>query len=143
MLVNLDDENKHGELTYYNVTQFSIKRKDDKPEWDKVPSRLVRAGSPRTESDSVIRETKLSEAIFGQVATLILTKSSDNNERLMMYEFMTPYLRKEQKDWSEFITSEDARPALIGMVILGTAFYQLYWKKGAMCSKNKDDDADK
>ena len=60
-----------------------------------------------------------------------------------MYEFMTPYLRKEQKDWSEFITSEDARPALIGMVILGTAFYQLYWKKGAMCSKNKDDDADK
>ena len=53
---------------------------------------------------------------------------------------MTPYLRSESTNWSEFLTSDDAKAPLIGMVILGTALYQLYCKKNAFCSKKTIED---
>mmetsp|Transcript_8340 Transcript_8340/g.9678 ORF Transcript_8340/g.9678 Transcript_8340/m.9678 type:complete len:123 (+) Transcript_8340:1430-1798(+) len=77
--------------------------------------------------------------MFGQSGTLILVRSRESSERLAMYEFTTPYLRSEKAEWLEIFTSEQARYPLIAMVICATAFYQLYWKKGAVCYPKKDE----
>ena len=84
----------------------------------------------------------MSETSVGMLGSIVLVSSETNSaERLTMYEFTMPYLRKESVSLVSAITSENARVPLLMIFFMITAFYQLYWKEGAPCNpqtrKNK------
>ena len=65
----------------------------------------------------------MSENSVGLLGSIVLVRSLDSSERLLMYEFIMPFLRKENVSLASALTSENARMPLL-MLFLGiTAFY--------------------
>lgn len=78
----------------------------------------------------------MTENSVGMLGSIVLVRSLDSSERLLMYEFTMPYLRRESISLASALTSENARMPML-MVFFGiTAFYQLYWKEGAPFNPN-------
>ena len=141
LLLEASTDSLQGELTYYNVTQFTIKRHEDKPVYAQVESSLVREAFPVTGSGSQGRQS-LSEIGTSTHGNLILVNSHLHSDRLLMYEFTMPYLDQQGKGLVEVLTSEEARAPLVIIVAAGVLFYHLYYKEGAFFRK-KDALADR
>ena len=73
----------------------------------------------------------MSESSVGLLGSIVLVKSQESPERLLMYEFVMPFLKKESSSLVSTLTGENARTPLILLFMGITAFYQLYWKEGA------------
>lgn len=142
LLLDTQTDTMQGELTYYNVTQFTHKRQETRPVWREVESAVVREAQPVLKStDSPFKvNRRMSEASIGVTGSLIMVQSQENPERLMMYEFVMPYLAKDEQSFVEALTSENARYPLFMFVIGCLAFYHLWWKQGALLRKNSDKD---
>ena len=78
LLVQISNDKLEGELTYYNVTQFTQNRMDDKPAYRDVESKLVRKGSAVVKdstSNPAQRKSKISESSFGTNVSLVVVRS--------------------------------------------------------------------
>ena len=58
----------------------------------------------------------------------------------MMYEFVMPYLQKDEQNLIEALTSENARYPLFMFFIGCLAFYHLWYKQGALLRKDSQND---
>ena len=95
LIVDAQTETMLGELTYYNVTQFTFKRQEFKPIWDPVESYIVKEGKTRsTPAVPMAGKRRISETNIGYQASMILLKSGESKDRLLMYDFEMPYLTK-------------------------------------------------
>ena len=59
----------------------------------------------------------------GLSGSLVLVESQSSPDRLLMYEFVMPFLRKEKLDFWSGITSENARIPLLVVFVGVTLFY--------------------
>lgn len=77
------------------------------------------------------------------LASLLMISSGESKDRLLMYDFVMPFLSKESVGFVDALTSEYAR-APIAIVFVGISlFYQLYWKKDAYFNPNKGKEEEK
>ena len=141
ILVDAQTDQLSGELTYYNVTQFTHNRQEEHPIWRETEAYVLRQAQPHTEKYS---RQRMSDSPVGMLGSIVLVRSQESSERLLMYEFTMPFLRRESISLASALTSENARVPML-LVFFGiTAFYQLYWKEGAPFNPNtkKQKDAD-
>ena len=111
----------------------------ERPSYREVESKIVQHGVPRKESANPSKAyNRLAETSFGMLASLFLVRSQDSpNDRLILYEFVMPYLSKSAPSFVEQLTSENARVPLMLLIIGCTAAYQLYIKPDAYCKKKQ------
>jgi len=84
----------------------------------------------------------MSEANVGILGSIVLVKSHDSSERLLMLEFVMPFLSKQSIGIVESLTSENARIPLIVLVVGLTGFYQLYWKADGFFNRSRKKQVD-
>ena len=95
---------------------------------------------PRSEPAQPLKgKRRLSESSIGLFNSVVMMQSGESKDRLIMHEFVMPFVSKTQLGFLDAITSENAKVP-IAMVFIGiTLFYQLYWKEGAYFNPNKND----
>ena len=84
----------------------------------------------------------MSEVSAGLMGSLLLVESQSSPDRLLMYEFTMPFLKREKLDFWSGITSENARMPLFVVFVGVTLFYQFYLKPRGFCNwgKKKEDE---
>lgn len=140
LLVDISTDTMEGELQYYNVTQFTHKRHEERPVYREVESVLIREAIPvttaSTKGDFTPRR-KFSETSTGINGNLIIVKSNQHPDRLLMYEFAMPYLDRTSSGVLETLASEEARIPLVLIFVGGTLYYHLFYKQGAYFGKTQ------
>ena len=77
LLVDAQTATMTGELTFYNVTQFTHNRLETHPLWRQSESTLVRKAGPASTDQTMMlrRQRRISEASVGTQGSLVLVQS--------------------------------------------------------------------
>ena len=66
LLLDAQDESGHGEMTYYNVTQFTFRRNEPTPLWRETEAKVIREAIPwPAKSDQMLPNSRPSDIPFG------------------------------------------------------------------------------
>ena len=66
LLLDAQDKSGHGEMTYYNVTQFTFRRNEPTPLWRETEAKVIREAIPwPAKSDQMLPNSRPSDIPFG------------------------------------------------------------------------------
>ena len=121
LVVTSQSEDYHSEMVFYNTTQFARKRHDLNPIFDEVESEQIREGVLKLSNH--IDWNLISEVRVSTSNSLLLVRSLQDDQSVILYEVKQPFLLKQTKSFLEDAATSLQKMPMMVIALGGVAIY--------------------